>query len=69
MFGTSVSHDWDTIAFGLSTIPGIATLLLVAAGYWEQWRRRLSMPRTESSETHPFATDFATGTDAKEIAA
>jgi hypothetical protein len=88
MFGTpSVSHEWDTIAFGLSTIPGIAALLLVAAGYWEQWRRRPSMPRardpiaahrylhspdeprTEYSVARPFVTDFATGADAKEIAA
>jgi hypothetical protein len=41
MFGTSsVSHEWDTLAFGLSTIPGIVAMLLVAAAYWEQWRGR-----------------------------
>ena len=41
MFGApSVSHEWDTLAFGISTIPGIVAMLLVAAAYWEQWRGR-----------------------------
>jgi hypothetical protein len=42
MFGsTSVSHEWDALAFGLSTIPTIVTMLLIAAAYWEH-RRHLS---------------------------
>jgi hypothetical protein len=46
MFGTpGVSHEWDTLAFGLSTIPVIATLLLVAASYWEEWRRGIAFKR------------------------
>jgi hypothetical protein len=44
MFGTSgVSHEWDALAFGLSAIPVVATLLLVLAAYWEQWRRGPAM--------------------------
>jgi hypothetical protein len=41
MFGitTSPSHEWDTFAFGLATIPAIVTLLLVAAAWWEQLGR------------------------------
>ncbi len=44
MFGTAgVSHEWDALAFGLSTIPAIVTLLFIAAAYWEQRRRRRSI--------------------------
>jgi hypothetical protein len=40
MFGTSgISHEWDALAFGLSTLPVVATLLLVLGADWEQWRR------------------------------
>jgi hypothetical protein len=47
MFGAAgVSHDWDTLAFALSTIPAIATLFFVAAANWEQWRRRPSRHHT-----------------------
>jgi len=43
MFGTpSVSHEWDALAFGLSTLPAIVAMLLVAAAYWEQWHLILS---------------------------
>ena len=46
MFGTpSVSHEWDALAFGLSTIPTIVTMLLIAAAYWEQWRNRVGSHR------------------------
>jgi hypothetical protein len=39
MFGMpSVSHEWDAFAFGLSTIPTIVTMLLIAAAYWERRR-------------------------------
>jgi hypothetical protein len=39
MFGMpSVSHEWDALAFGLSTIPAIAAMLLIAGSYWEHWR-------------------------------
>jgi hypothetical protein len=42
MFGTpSVSHEWDALAFALSTIPAILTIVLVAAANWEQWRARV----------------------------
>jgi hypothetical protein len=58
MFGTaSVSHEWDTIAFGLSTIPGIAALLLVVAAYWEQWRNRLPTPRARDPIAVSAASD------------
>jgi hypothetical protein len=40
MFGGTVSHEWDTLAFALSTIPAIATFLFIVGAYWEQWRRR-----------------------------
>jgi hypothetical protein len=41
MFGTAgPSHEWDTFAFALSTIPVIATLILAAGAVWEQWSRR-----------------------------
>jgi hypothetical protein len=54
MFGApSVSHEWDALAFGLSTIPGIAAMLLVAAAYWEQWRRRpLKAAQARNSALH-----------------
>jgi hypothetical protein len=39
MFGMpSVSHEWDALAFGLSTIPAIVAMVLVAGAYWEHWR-------------------------------
>jgi hypothetical protein len=39
MFGSpSVSHEWDALAFGLSAIPAIIAMLLVAAANWERHR-------------------------------